>query len=48
METVTPDYALFVSANLWICISAMLVFIMGLGFACVESGLCEFVGDLVS
>ncbi len=41
METVTPDYALFVSENLWICISAMLVFIMGLGFACVESGLCR-------
>ncbi len=39
--TNAPDYSLFVSENLWILISAMLVFIMGLGFACVESGLCR-------
>ncbi len=35
------DYSVFMSENIWIMISAMLVFIMGLGFACVESGLCR-------
>ena len=39
--TGAPDYSLFISENIWIMISAMLVFIMGLGFACVESGLCR-------
>ena len=31
--------AIFMTENIWIMISAMLVFIMGLGFACVEAGL---------
>lgn len=33
--------AIFMTENIWIMISAMLVFVMGLGFACVESGLCR-------
>lgn len=36
-----PDYATFTVNNLWILISAALVFIMHLGFASVESGLCQ-------
>ena len=35
----TVSDALFMTENIWIMISAMLVFIMGLGFACVEAGL---------
>lgn len=31
--------AVFLAENVWIMISALLVFIMGLGFACVEAGL---------
>ncbi|PWJ62081.1 ammonium transporter [Fibrobacter sp. UWR4] len=37
----TVGEAIFMTENIWIMISAMLVFIMGLGFACVESGLCR-------
>ncbi len=38
--TVVPvSDAIFMTENIWIMISAMLVFIMGLGFACVEAGL---------
>lgn len=33
--------SIFMTENIWIMISAMLVFIMSLGFACVESGLCR-------
>lgn len=36
-----PDAAMFVVNNLWILLSAALVFIMHLGFASVESGLCQ-------
>ncbi len=36
-----PDAAMFTVNNLWILISAALVFIMHLGFASVESGLCQ-------
>lgn len=35
----TPGAAFFTISNLWLLISAALVFIMHLGFACVESGL---------
>ena len=35
----SPGYAEFVVNNLWICISAALVFIMHLGFATLETGL---------
>lgn len=35
----TPGYALFTVNNLWLLISASLVFLMHLGFATVESGL---------
>ena len=35
----TVNDAIFMTENIWIMISAMLVFIMGLGFACVEAGL---------
>ncbi|MEM1059270.1 MAG: ammonium transporter [Verrucomicrobiota bacterium] len=42
---VEPDgqisQALFTTNNLWICIAAALVFIMHLGFACLESGLTQ-------
>ena len=37
----TVSSAIFMTENVWIMVSAMLVFIMGLGFACVESGLCR-------
>lgn len=36
-----PDAAMFTVNNLWILISAALVFIMHLGFSTVESGLCQ-------
>ena len=36
-----PDAAMFTVNNLWILISAALVFIMHLGFSAVESGLCQ-------
>lgn len=36
-----PGFAYFALSNLWILISAALVFIMHLGFASVESGLCQ-------
>ena len=39
--TESPDFATFTVNNLWILISAALVFIMHLGFASVESGLCQ-------
>ncbi|MDD3155846.1 MAG: ammonium transporter [Victivallaceae bacterium] len=42
--TPAPDFgreALFSVNNLWVMIGAMLVFIMHLGFACVESGLAR-------
>ncbi|MCC5022374.1 MAG: ammonium transporter [Candidatus Synoicihabitans palmerolidicus] len=34
-------FALFTVNNLWLLISAALVFIMHLGFSCVETGLCQ-------
>lgn len=37
----SPDSAFFTTSNLWILISAALVFIMHLGFCSVESGLCQ-------
>ncbi len=37
----SEGYATFAVNNLWICISAALVFIMHLGFATLESGLCQ-------
>lgn len=37
----SPGYATFAVNNIWICISAALVFIMHLGFATLESGLCQ-------
>ncbi|GAB4165490.1 MAG: ammonium transporter [Terrimicrobiaceae bacterium] len=36
-----PSVELFTTNNLWMMIAAALVFIMHLGFACVESGLCR-------
>ena len=36
-----PEAAMFTVNNLWILISAALVFIMHLGFASVESGMCQ-------
>ncbi len=36
-----PEAAMFTVNNLWILISAALVFIMHLGFCSVESGLCQ-------
>lgn len=39
--TETPGFALFTVNNLWILISAALVFLMHLGFASVESGLAR-------
>jgi len=36
-----PDAAMFTVNNLWILISAALVFIMHLGFCSVESGMCQ-------
>ena len=38
-QVVPVSDAIFMTENIWIMISAMLVFIMGLGFACVEAGL---------
>jgi Amt family ammonium transporter len=35
----SPGYAIFTANNIWMMLSAGLVFIMHLGFACVESGL---------
>ena len=37
----TSAFTLFTVNNLWICISAALVFIMHLGFASLEAGLCQ-------
>ena len=37
----SAGYTLFTVNNLWICISAALVFIMHLGFASLEAGLCQ-------
>src|SRR5690606_387319 len=37
----SPGFALFTVNNLWLLISAALVFIMHLGFSTVESGLCQ-------
>lgn len=37
----TAATAMFAADNLWIMIAAMLVFVMHLGFAMVESGLCR-------
>lgn len=37
----TPGAAFFTISNLWLLIAAALVFIMHLGFACVESGLSQ-------
>lgn len=36
-----PEYAGFLANNLWIMIAAALVFLMHLGFATVESGMCQ-------
>jgi len=40
-EDAAPSIELFTVNNLWMMIAAALVFIMHLGFACVESGLCR-------
>ena len=37
----TPGFAVFTVNNLWICISAALVFIMHLGFTTLEAGLTQ-------
>ena len=37
----SPEFGLFTVNNLWILISAALVFIMHLGFSALESGLCQ-------
>ena len=37
----SPEYAGFLANNLWIMIAAALVFLMHLGFSCVESGMCQ-------
>ncbi|MEO1524425.1 MAG: ammonium transporter [Planctomycetota bacterium] len=37
----TPDFPIFAVNNLWICISAALVFIMHLGFTTLEAGLTQ-------
>ncbi len=37
----SPEYVGFLANNLWIMIAAALVFLMHLGFATVESGLCQ-------
>ncbi len=37
----TPEASMFTVNNLWILLSAALVFIMHLGFCSVESGLCQ-------
>lgn len=36
-----PAFDFFTVSNLWVLLAAALVFIMHLGFACVESGLCQ-------
>ena len=36
-----PAYAFFTTSMLWTCIAAALVFLMHLGFATLESGLCQ-------
>jgi Amt family ammonium transporter len=36
-----PEYVGFLANNLWIMIAAVLVFLMHLGFATVESGMCQ-------
>lgn len=36
-----PAFGFFTTSNLWILIATGLVFIMHLGFCCVESGLCQ-------
>ena len=38
MEETTISQELFTINNLWIMIAASMVFIMNLGFACVEAG----------
>lgn len=40
-EATGPSVELFTTNNLWMMIATALVFIMHLGFACVESGLCR-------
>ncbi|HEY1048601.1 MAG TPA: hypothetical protein VGE39_02555, partial [Prosthecobacter sp.] len=40
-EAKGPSVELFTTNNLWMMIAASLVFIMHLGFACVESGLTQ-------
>ena len=40
-EPATVEQALFYVDNLWVLIGGMLVFLMHLGFATVESGLCR-------
>lgn len=37
----SPEYVGFLANNLWLMIAAALVFLMHLGFATVESGLCQ-------
>jgi Amt family ammonium transporter len=37
----SPEYVGFLANNLWIMIAASLVFLMHLGFATVESGMCQ-------
>ncbi len=37
----SPEYVGFLANNLWIMIAAALVFLMHLGFATVESGMCQ-------
>jgi Amt family ammonium transporter len=37
----SPEYVGYLANNLWIMIAAALVFLMHLGFATVESGLCQ-------
>lgn len=37
----SPDAAMFTVNNLWILVSAALVFVMHLGFCSVESGMCQ-------
>ena len=37
----SPEYVGFLANNLWIMLAAALVFLMHLGFATVESGLCQ-------
>lgn len=39
--TAASDNAVFTANNIWMLLSAMLVFIMSLGFACVEAGFTQ-------